>query len=85
MARNVIELASRTLRFVKRRTVRTHQRRGLGIRLESLETRLALSAYSAGSFHADLNPQPLPPGVRTFEFDIVAQPDRGDENSNNQG
>jgi hypothetical protein len=71
MTRNWIELASRTLRIVEHRRVRPRQRRGWGIRLESLEARLALSSYSAGSLHADLNPQPLPPGVRTFELDTV--------------
>ncbi len=82
MTRNWIELASRTLRIVERRSVRPRQHRGLGLQLESLEARLSLSSYSAGSFHADLNPQPLPPGR---SVDIVILPPRGHENSNDQG
>jgi hypothetical protein len=82
MSRYWIELAARTLRIVEHRIVRPRQRRGLGIRLENLEARLALSSYSAGSFHADLNPQPLPPGRA---IDMVALPPRGHANSNDQG
>jgi hypothetical protein len=82
MTRNSIELASRKPRIVERPRVRPRQHRGLGLELESLEARLSLSSYSAGSFHPDLNPQPLPPG-RTI--DIIMLPARGHENSNNQG
>ena len=82
MTRNWIELASRTLRIVERRSVRPRQHRGLGLQLESLEVRLSLSSYSAGSFHADLNPQPLPPGRSA---DIVLLPARGHENSGDEG
>jgi hypothetical protein len=82
MTGNWIELASRTLRIGAHRRVRSRQRRGLGIGLEDLEARLALSSYSAGSLHPDLNPQPLPPGRAV---DIVPLPCRGHENSNNQG
>ena len=71
MTSNSIDLASRILRIVKDRRALPRQRRGLDIRLENLEARLALSSYSAGSFHVDLNPQPLPPGVRTVELDTV--------------
>jgi hypothetical protein len=82
MTRNSIELASRTPRFVVRRSVRPRNDRGLGLQFESLEARLSLSSYSAGSLHADLNPQPLPPGRAV---DIVMLPARGHENSGEEG
>jgi hypothetical protein len=82
MTGNWIRLASRGLRVGEHRSVQPRRLRGLGIQLETLETRLSLSSYSAGSFHADLNPQPLPPGRAV---DIVAHPARGHENSNDQG
>jgi hypothetical protein len=82
MTGNWIELASRTPRIVERRSVLARRHRGSGIQLESLETRLSLSSYSAGNILADLNPQPLPPGRAA---DIVALPMCGHENSNNQG
>jgi hypothetical protein len=82
MTGNWIELASRNPRIVERRSDRPRQRRGLGLQLESLEARLSLSSYSAGSFHADLNPQPLPPG-RTAN--IVMLPARGHENTGEEG
>ncbi len=82
MTRNWIEMASRTLRIVERASIRPRQHRGLGFQVEILEARLSLSSYSAGNFHADLNPQPLPPG-RSFE--IVLMPARGHENSGDEG
>jgi hypothetical protein len=95
MTRNWIELAPRTVRIVEPRRVRPRPRRGWGLGLESLEARLALSSYSAGSLHADINPQPLPPGLqaspminpqplppgRAIDI-IVALTARGHENSN---
>jgi hypothetical protein len=76
MTRDWIELASRTLRTVEHRRIRPRRCRGSDIRLENLEARLALSSYSVGAFHADLNPQAV---------HIVPMPCRGHANSNDQG
>jgi hypothetical protein len=68
--RNWIVAASRTLRM-SRAGSDGFRRRRTTASLETLEHRLSLSSYSAGSVHpADLNPQPLPPGF--FHVDPMA-------------
>jgi hypothetical protein len=62
MTRNLIARASHTLRMVQPGTSNSRHRR-MGLSLEGLETRLALSSSPAGSLPLDLNPQPLPPGI----------------------
>jgi hypothetical protein len=62
MTRTWIAMTSHTLRTTQPGTASRRPRRA-GVRLERLETRLALSSYSAAPVPMDLNPQPLPPGI----------------------
>jgi hypothetical protein len=62
MTRNWLTSASHSLRMTQPGTSSRRPRR-TGLRVEGLETRLALSSYSTGPVAPALNPQPLPPGV----------------------
>jgi hypothetical protein len=73
MTRNLIARASHTLRMTQPATISRRPRRA-SIRLELLETRLALSSYSAVPVPLDLNPQPLPPGIKFAPRDLNPQP-----------
>ena len=81
MTRNLIAMASRALSMVRSSSARPRRQR-TSLRLENLENRLSLSGIQGNhigtavvlSKHdpvevqpADLNPQPLPPGVMTIQ------------------
>jgi hypothetical protein len=78
MTRNWFALASRTVRLLESRT-EGPRRRCAGIMLESLEVRLPLSALPTAPVPADLNPQPLPPGI--VAAPIKATPSSDDWNA----
>ncbi len=74
MTRNWIALGLRTSQLAEPRKGRPRRPRCAGYDLESLETRLALSSYSAGPVLPALNPQPLPPGIIVAHPDLNPQP-----------
>jgi hypothetical protein len=67
MTRNGIASASHCRRITEPGTSSRRPRR-TGLRVEGLETRLALSSDSTGPVLPDLNPQPLTPGI------VIAHP-----------
>jgi hypothetical protein len=73
MTRNLIALASRMIRTERTRKASPRHRRA-GLKIESLEARLALSSVTAAPVPLDLNPQPYPPGymavVRSWTPDL---------------
>jgi hypothetical protein len=62
MTRTSISMARSASQNVDVRKGNNRHRR-VGVRVEGLETRLALSSYATGPVSLDLNPQPLPPGI----------------------